>query len=1468
MNVCGDESFGPAVQSSNCRGGFDFTVSFEESILTILPAACFIIFTPLRAVRLFKRRIKVKSTAIHAIKLGTIGIYAVLQLALIVLWSSSNVYFKTRLSIASTVLNLLAALGLGLLSHLEHVKAIRPSFAIAAYLFVSLIFDVARVRTQWLLPTNYPVAAVLTAAVAVKFLMLLLETFGKRRILLAAYRGLSPENTSGLFSRGFFWWLNSLLTNGFKNVLSADDIFPINESLSSRKLTNDLQSRWDKCDQKNKNALMRQALIGFRWDILCIVFPRICVVGLNVAQPFLINEAIKFVQSAEGDENVNNGYGLIGAYAFVYVGTAVTTGWYQHLAYRLMVMSANVNGSAAMTLMGTDVEQIAENLHLIITDLWANLLQIGIAIWLLERQLGAVCIAPVILAIASTLITSKFSSYVTGRQKVWLEAIQNRVNFTSEVLGSMKSVKMLGLTEKLGSIMQAKRVTELELSKKFRRLSSSLVLIYNFPHVFTQFFTLSAYSIVAKIQGGTSLTVATAITSLSILTILDHPLSMFLLALPKVYVSSGCFHRIQEFLLEEPRVDQRALGSDQDNINDSASFLNPMSPEGDIELMPPTVSRSLVRAGTVSWNDQVVVKSGHFGWSDSNSAIVNDATLQLPANSRLTMIVGSVGCGKSTLLRGILGETLTARGLVYSRSEEIAFSEQTPWLINGTIRENIVAESSYDESWYERVIRACNLDVDIEHMPSRDATLVGSKGMILSGGQKQRLSIARAVYSRKRLAIFDDVFSGLDTVTEKIVFAGVFGKDGLLAEIGTTIVLATHGVHRLSEADHIVVLGKNGQILEQGSYNSLAISGDYVQSLARGPESRQTDKPTGLHFQTQVHPVGPIPQAATTDSSRQNGEWKIYVYYSKSLGLLGLAAFAILVGLECTLFVVQYLWVNWWAESSQRRPNADLGYWIGLYALFSFLAAIFMGLAVFYMYVVLAAKSSNSLHQIILKAAMRAPISFYAATETGELVNRFSQDLRLVDMTLPSALINVCYRMTPPPPSEEIEIILIMSTEIGGTIGTMSLVIAAVGYFAASLPLIAGVLYIVQRFYLRTSRQLRLLEIETKAPIFSHFIETLNGLVTIRAFGWTEAYKNKNLRLLDASQKPYYLLLCIQRWLTLVLDLTVAGIAILLIILAVFLRDRINPGLLGIALVQVTNLGMTLAQLIMHWTTLETSLGAVARIKSFSEDTPSELLMGEDGTPEKQWPARGHLTFEGVSASYGPDSAPVLNNINISILPGQKIGICGRTGSGKSSCISSILRMVELTSGKITLDNHDLSTIPRPLIRQKLICLTQDPFLFTGSMRLNVNPLGEAIDCEIVSALEKVGLWDVMAAKVEGGKSSETTVLDAVMDENFLSHGQRQLFCLARAMLRKGSVLILDEPTSSVDVKTDAQMQTIIRSEFKTHTIIMIAHRLDSLLDFDRVAVLNKGKLIEFGEPSVLLKKEGSAFGKLYHASS
>jgi len=348
----------------------------------------------------------------------------------------------------------------------------------------------------------------------------------------------------------------------------------------------------------------------------------------------------------------------------------------------------------------------------------------------------------------------------------------------------------------------------------------------------------------------------------------------------------------------------------------------------------------------------------------------------------------------------------------------------------------------------------------------------------------------------------------------------------------------------------------------------------------------------------------------------------------------------------------------------------------------------------------------------------------------------------------------------------------------------------------------------------------------------------------------------KNIRFLDASQKPYYLLFSIQRWLNFVLDMVVASIAILLMALTVSLKGKISPGLLGIALVQVVGLGQLLSDLITFWTLMETSLGAIARVKSFAAETPCEDLPGEDHPPPESWPQAGYIEFKGISASYSETSSPVLDNLSLSISQGQKIGIVGRTGSGKSSLLLTLFRMLDLESGSIIVDNVDISTLPRQEVRANLIALPQDAFFLNGTVRLNADPMERCKDAEIEVALGKVGLLDIIVEK--GG-------LGVDMHADFLSHGQRQLFCLARAMLRKSTILVLDEATSSVDIKTDEMMQKLIREEFRGYTIIAVAHRLDSLMDFDKIAVLDKGVLVEFDNPASLLKRP-SIFKDLYHS--
>jgi ABC-type multidrug transport system fused ATPase/permease subunit len=438
-------------------------------------------------------------------------------------------------------------------------------------------------------------------------------------------------------------------------------------------------------------------------------------------------------------------------------------------------------------------------------------------------------------------------------------------------------------------------------------------------------------------------------------------------------------------------------------------------------------------------------------------------------------------------------------------------------------------------------------------------------------------------------------------------------------------------------------------------------------------------------------------------------------------------------------------------------------------------------------------------------------------------------------------------------PGSLIDLLLSAATSVMAAV----LMCLSAGYFAATMPPVILSVWVLQKYYLRTSRQIRLLDLEAKSPLYSHFIESLSGLVTIRAFGWALNFQELNLTFLDVSQKPYYLLLCIQRWLSLILDLLVATLAVILMVLVVKLRADISPGYVGLALLNVMNFNELLAQIIKNWTMLETSFGAVARLKVFSATTANENLSGETASVPNNWPSRGAIEFKNVSASYTPDGDLVVKNLSMSIAPGEKIGICGRSGSGKSSLITTLFRMLELTpESSITIDGIDITTLPRQLVRERLNAIPQEPFFIRGTIRSNADPFSVHTDADIITAITKVGLWSLVQSKGS---------LDANLDAEFFSHGQRQLFCLARAILRKSKVVVLDEVTGSVDSRSDELMQRVIREEFKDATILAVAHRLDTILDFGRIALLGGGELRELDTPSHLLGKD-SLFRELYNS--
>ncbi|KAF4768307.1 hypothetical protein HAV15_002325 [Penicillium sp. str.  len=425
------------------------------------------------------------------------------------------------------------------------------------------------------------------------------------------------------------------------------------------------------------------------------------------------------------------------------------------------------------------------------------------------------------------------------------------------------------------------------------------------------------------------------------------------------------------------------------------------------------------------------------------------------------------------------------------------------------------------------------------------------------------------------------------------------------------------------------------------------------------------------------------------------------------------------------------------------------------------------------------------------------------------------------------------------------------------TIAEVVLITQSSPWTALTFPPIFFILYIFQKFYLRTSRQIRYLDLEAKSPLFSSFLETCDGIATIRGFGWQENFRQLNMHLTDESQKPFYLMYSIQCWLTLVLNLIVMGIVVVLVVLAFELRNT-PGGALGVALNNVSAISATLAYVIEAWTSLETSIGALARLKSFEAETPSEHLPRECYTPTNAWPSEGKIQFLNLALSYRTESDPVIRGMNVTIPPGAKIGICGRPGSGKSSLILGLLRLNEITKGRILIDDLDIIEVPRETIRQKLAALPQDPLILPGSIRANLDPLQNHTDEAIMSAISRVGMLNWLLSNEEG--------LDSAIQKEPLSSGQQQLITFARILLKPkpSPILLLDEATSMVDVQTEATMMKLIWEQFQDSTVIAVAHRLNTIADFNFVLFMDNGALVESGRPAELLQSPESWFSGLW----
>lgn len=1001
--------------------------------------------------------------------------YTALQFSRFVLLATSNGLAIRELSLASSAMTFVAAASMMALSFFEHAKCPRPSSILCSFLSLTILFDIVQTRTLWLTiirPPQTTDARIFTASVVLKFTLLLLESKHKTNWVRWDAKEHSPEETNGVFGIGFYFWLNELFFFGYKSVLSMDELYPLDQRMMSRDMFERLSRQLRvKPQQGNKFGLAKNLVKALAWPFLLPVAPRVALIGFTFCQPFLIAALLDNLESPPDERSKNESYGLIGAAALAYTGIALSTAFYQYFSRRAVYMARGclasaifkktteskvtvADDAAAVTLMSTDVENIIRGFGQI-HELWANTVEVALGCWLLQGRLGFSFLSPLIVIIICSAIMSFVGVSAGRKQGDWMEKIQGRVGLTGKVISSMKQLKIAGMTEPIGKLIHALRIEELEIGNKFRWIQVVAATVAFAPQCLSQVFAFALTS--------NELDVSTMYESLSYLVLLTSPLAMLFQSIPAILGAFACLTRIQAFLEADPRKDYRD-GMDVVQRNGADDEISSLETAGPLEKSGGTLVE--LKQANIPPNETVItISNGHFGWAEGKP-VLHGINTSIRAGY-LTLVVGPVASGKSTLCKSLLGEVPFSKGEIkfHYPYSSIAFCEQSPFLINGTLKENITRHSLFDQKRYLEVIEATALTQDIAFLPHGDDTSIGSSGIALSGGQKCRVSLARALYQGSPLLILDDILSGLDNNTDAEVFRRVFGPSGLIRRRGATAVLCTHSVRHLPAADYIIALGKEGNIVEQGSFASLMEHPNYVHSLGIQTSDVTSDTPSEDEEKTTLAPQQSRQanafQDALNDKARQLGDRKVYKHYFRTISLLSF----VLMFIGSAVFSVgqnfSTVWIGMWAADELNRSS---DFYIGLYALQRVMQLLSVTGSATLVMIFMVKNTGKELHQSALSTVLRAPVTFFTTTDTGIVLNLFSQDTTIIDTELPLSLLNLCIGLV-------------------GVIGMAVVAALASPYLAIAYPFLVALLWVIQKFYLRTSRQLRLLDLEAKSPL-------------------------------------------------------------------------------------------------------------------------------------------------------------------------------------------------------------------------------------------------------------------------------------------------------------------------------------------------------------------------------------------------
>lgn len=1344
-----------------------------------------------------------------------------------------------QIDFLSAATSSVALLFLGIVSFFEHHRAIRTSWSPLLYLLCSLLGDVLFLTSPEPSFQEQVTTWVVARLALLKAVLIFLESGNKESILMLHCRELPPEQLAGNFGKTFFAWIYPILRKGYTDILTPQDIPGLEGKLSSGRLRRDILQAWDQRRKPETTLTLPVTLLRLsKGAFLSAIIPRMFLIIFRYCQPALINAAVRFVHNGNENSNDRNyGYWLIVMAGIIYFGLAISTAVYHHQLNRLQIINRSAliallhhrtlhvqserhDNGGPITLMSVDVETLS-TLGDMLHETWAYILEVIIGTTLLASQIKWLCLVPLVGVCCSSWVSAYVARHLQSRQRDWNAATQKRMAVTTALLQSIKSMKMLGISDSVKTWLSGLRGEEIQASIRLRYVLLAYNASANALGMFTPVITLVLYVLFARSKSNGALPAETAFTSLALLAMVTHPANMVMTIVPRAIASLANSERITNYLIhgtiEDCRLDirQAQVGSG----------------------ITETHKRAAVLLADVS------IQSSH-----TSKPILKQLNCKVNKGS-IVMCAGPVGSGKTTLARALLGEISPSSGVIYTSSKRIGVCAQEPWLPSGSIKEVICGGLQVDNTWYEQVLLASELMKDLDTLSDGDGTEIRFPGLNLSGGQRQRVALARVLYARCEIVILDDTFRALDGKTEKVIVHNLLGPDGIFRNHGTTAIVITNSAQYFPLADHILVL-LDSEIQRQGSWDKLQHDRQQIDKFMPDErEYRHISKGSEAQGSLQKDPR----VDAAQDLTRQSGDLRLYGYYLNAMGVRN-GLFMLMCTASYSFFITfsQY-WVKWWAEASDEQT----AFYIGGYIILALVAWISTNGTMWSTCMRISPRGGAVLHSRLLDSIFGAPLSYFSNNNIGVILNRFGEDIELVDRQLPNAF-------------------QALGTQVFKLLVQATILFSVVPVMAITLPFCMVIVYFVQRVYLRTSRQLRFLEIESKSALYSSFVEMVDGLSTIRALQWQRKYTSDIVGTIDTSQKPAYLLFCLQRWLNLVLDLLIAVVAVGLVALAVTSRGTERATAIGLSLNMIILANTTLLRLVESWTSLEVSLGAIARLRSVVTETPQEENTGEQKlTAPTNWPVAGSIVVHGLEASYSPPNL-ALQNIHLDVKAGQKLLICGRTGSGKSTLLLSFLGLLDLQPGSIMVDNIDISNMSQTYLRRHcFITVPQDPFTLTAAtLRFNLDPEGFLPDSVLIEVLENTGLWEhfCQSSKLNHSKSSE---IEALLDRPMsslppLSAGQQQLLSLSRALAHKRAatahgysdlqtqlsvadrrpILLLDEATSALDPETEAVMQDVIEKEFtqKGYTVIIVAHRIGGMLkyfrdDIDAVVWMAEGRI-------------------------